>query len=67
MRYENPSIESYNVNVESLLAAQSIANNGTTEDDIQHKVDENNQDGFWAGGKKNNFDAWTTWDDDDDQ
>lgn len=64
-KYVMPSIVNYDVKVEGVMAATSIANNGNEEEDIQHNVEENNNSGFWAGGKKHNFNAWTTWDDDD--
>lgn len=61
-KYVMPSIVTYDVNVEGVMTAVSISNiNG----EVQTPIKDNGDDGFEAGGKQN-FNPWTTWDDDDE-
>lgn len=57
--YVKPSIESYDVNVESLMIAASIQN---IEGDTQTPIEKNDKDDFEAGAKPH-YNPWTTWDD----
>ena len=58
-----PSIVNYDVKVEGLMQADSMQN---TQGEVQTPIKKNDDEDFEAGAK-HNFNAWTTWDDDDDQ
>lgn len=65
-KYVNPSVVVYDVNVEGVMGGTSIWNDGTNKGESQLDTPDNNENGFWAGGKNNNFNAWNSWDDDDE-
>lgn len=62
-KYVNPSVVVYDVNIEGLMNPVSSIVNSNGE--IQNGVKDDNRDDFEAGGKQN-FNPWTTWDDDDE-
>lgn len=61
--YVSPSIATYIMNVEGMMRALSMDNG---HGDVQTNIKDDDRDDFTAGGKKNNFNAWSTWDDDDE-
>lgn len=63
-KYVMPSIETLDVAVEGVMTAVSSISN--IEGEVQTPIKTNGDDDFEAGGKKNNFNAWSTWDDDDE-
>ncbi len=56
--YIQPIAQTVVAGMEALMIASSIQN---IEGDVQQGIEENNQDGFEAGGNKND-NSWDLWD-----
>lgn len=56
--YIQPIAQTVVAGMEALMIASSIQN---IEGDVQKGIEENNQDGFEAGGNKND-NSWDMWD-----